>query len=134
MKTTWSIFILALAAVTVAGCTASTPAMSPTAQVSSPTAPAPTPAATVATPTAPASQTGSVTIKDFAFQPDVVTIARGGTVTWTNADGTTHTVTFADGESTLPQGGSASKKFDTAGSFDYHCSIHPGMHGKVVVV
>jgi len=135
MRTIWSILMLALALVAVAGCTASSPAASPTAPVSSPTVQAPTPTAPAATPTVQASLTASVIIKDFSFSPDVVTVARGGTVTWTNNDATTHTVKFADGESQGLQNGKIySKKFDATGTFDYSCGIHPSMHGTVKVV
>ncbi len=136
MDTRWTLLItLTVVAVAVSGCTTSTPTASPTAQVTSPTAPAATPAASASTPTAQASLTASVVIKDFSFKPDVVTVARGGTVTWTNEDATTHTVKFADGESPgLQKGGTNSKNFDTTGSFDYSCGIHPSMHGTVKVV
>jgi len=134
MRTIWNMLMLALAVVAVAGCTTSSPAVSPAVPVSSPTVLAPSPTALAATPTAQAPLIASVTIKDFSFNPDVITIARGGTVTWTNNDATTHTVKFADGESTLQMGGTFSRKFDIAGSFDYSCGIHPSMHGTVKVV
>lgn len=135
MRTIWSSLILVLAMVAVAGCTTSSPAVSPTTPVSSPTALAPTPGAPTATPTALAPPTASVTIKDLSFNPEVVTIARGGTVTWTNGDTTTHTIKFADGQSSgLQNGGTYSKTFNEAGTFDYSCGIHPSMHGSVKVV
>ena len=128
------IFILALATVAVAGCATSTPGVSPT-PAPSPTPVVSSPTAQVPTPTAQAPLASSVTIKSFSFSPGTVTVARGGTVTWTNDDATTHTVKFADGESQgLQKGGTYSKKFDTAGSFDYSCGIHPGMRGTVMVV
>jgi plastocyanin len=129
MDTRWILLItLTVAAVAVLGCTTSTPAASPTAQVTSPTASAPTP-------TAQASLTASVIIKDFSFKPDAVTIARGGTVTWTNNDTTIHTVKFTDSQSSsLQNGDTYSKKFDAAGSFDYSCGIHPSMQGTVKVI
>jgi plastocyanin len=77
----------------------------------------------------------SVTIKSFLFQPEEVTIARGGTVTWANEDDVSHTVRFADEESSaLQKGGTYSKKLDSTGSFDYTCGIHPSRKGKVKVV
>lgn len=81
------------------------------------------------------ADTTQVSIKDFKFQPAQATIKKGDTVTWTNEDGTVHNVKFADGQSPgLQNGGTYSKKFDTTGSFDYSCGIHPSMHGTVKVI
>lgn len=77
----------------------------------------------------------SIAIKNFAFEPKVVTIVKGGTVTWTNEDSAQHNVVFgAETSPTLSTGGTYSKRFDTAGTFDYNCGIHPTMRGKVKVV
>jgi plastocyanin len=55
-------------------------------------------------------------------------------VTWTNNDSVAHTVTGTDfASSQLAPGSTFSHKFTTAGSFDYHCSIHPSMTGNVTV-
>jgi len=78
----------------------------------------------------------AVSIANFAFDPDTVTIQVGDTVTWTNNDGTAHTATAGDGSfntGNIGPGGSDSVTFDTAGSFAYHCTIHPQMTGTVVV-
>lgn len=93
---------------------------------------------------APASSGGSsaggtaagtaVTIANFAFNPADVTVKVGQSVTWTNNDTTTHTVTGADFDSgPLAPGATYSHTFGTAGTFDYHCSIHTSMTGKVTV-
>lgn len=77
-----------------------------------------------------------VTIQDFAFQPRTVTVGVGDSVTWTNQDGVGHTATADDGSfdtDTIAAGSSASVTFDSAGSFPYHCEIHPSMTGTVVV-
>ncbi len=71
-----------------------------------------------------------------AFSPATVTIAPGGTVTWTFA--ALHNVTFTSSE---PPGGdisdrdsgSASRTFPTAGAFPYTCTLHAGMNGTVNV-
>lgn len=113
MKTGWILLALILIAVSIAGCASYSPAPSPTTQ---------------------ASNTANVTIQGFSFQPSEVTVARGGTVTWTNQDPTQHTVKFADSESApLGKGSTYQKKFDTAGTYDYRCGIHPSMTGKVIV-
>lgn len=88
-------------------------------------------AATLATP--PAGPT-AVSITGFAFSPAQVVVPRGTTVTWTNNDSPAHTVSFADGDSgTLRKGANYSRTFGKPGEYDYHCSIHPGMTGKVIV-
>jgi plastocyanin len=80
------------------------------------------------------SGAAQVTIKNNAFQPGTVTIARGGTVTWTNQAAVPHTVSFG-GQASPPIGAGQtySKTFDDAGTFDYICSIHPSMRGQVIV-
>ena len=93
-----------------------------------------TPKATQAAAT-PAVGATSVTIKNFAFDPETVTIKLGQTVTWTNQDSAAHTVVGDGGidSGDLSKGKSYSKTFDTEGTFDYHCSIHPQMTGQVIV-
>jgi plastocyanin len=78
----------------------------------------------------------AVSIVDFAFQPGSVEVPVGGTVTWTNSGSAPHTVTSDSGafdSGQLAPGASFSQTFDTAGTFTYHCSIHPQMTGTVIV-
>lgn len=75
-----------------------------------------------------------VTIQNFAFNPRSITVKVGDTVTWTNKDSTTHTVTgtgFVSGE--LAPGETYSHRFNAAGTYQYICSIHATMEGIVVV-
>jgi plastocyanin len=85
-------------------------------------------------PAAAADQT--VTTESLQFQPATVTVEVGDTVTWSNEDGVPHTAT-ADDDSfdtgNIAGGASASQTFATAGSFPYHCEVHPSMTGTVVV-
>ena len=78
----------------------------------------------------------TVSIINMTFTPATITVTAGTTVTWKNNDNMTHTVT-ADDDSydsgNIGAGGSFSKKFSIAGTYPYHCSIHPSMTGKVVV-
>jgi plastocyanin len=81
--------------------------------------------------------TDSVSIKDMTFSPASITVKKGTTVTWTNQDGTSHTVT-ADGDNgpesgTLTDGKSYSFTFNSAGTFTYHCNFHSSMQGTVTV-
>jgi plastocyanin len=60
----------------------------------------------------------------------------GDTVTWTNDDSTTHTVTADAGafkSNDLAPGDKFTFTFTTAGAFAYHCSIHPTMTATITV-
>jgi plastocyanin len=82
----------------------------------------------------------SVSIAGFAFSPHTTTITAGETVTWTNHDGTDHTVTADNGafDSTLADGQSFSFTFANPGTYAYYCRFHGapggvGMSGTVIV-
>jgi plastocyanin len=63
-------------------------------------------------------------------------VSVGSTVTWTNNDTVSHTSTADAGgfdSGILGPGAAFSKTFQSAGSFTYHCAIHPGMVGTVTV-
>jgi len=87
--------------------------------------------------TAPSPVSGdAVTISNFAFSPDMLTVKAGTTVTWTNKDTASHTVTSDNGvfgSETVAPGGTYQFTFAQAGTFAYHCSIHPFMQGTVLV-
>lgn len=78
----------------------------------------------------------SVTIDGFAFDPAGLTINVGDTVTWTNDDDVAHTAT-ADGggfdTGNIAANASDGVTFDQAGTFAYHCTIHPQMTGTITV-
>lgn len=81
-------------------------------------------------------QTNAVSVNDDFFSPANVQVSVGTTVTWTWASGaTTHNVTFNDGTGSGDKnaGQSFSRTFSTAGTFNYHCTLHGGMTGSVVV-
>lgn len=101
-------------------------------------APAATQAAPAATDAAPAAAADTpVDIRDFAFNPNPVEIAVGGSVTWTNQDAVPHTATGTDRavlqSGTIDPGASFTHQFDTAGTFDYFCEFHGNMKGQIVV-
>lgn len=89
-------------------------------------------------PVAPArGATHAVAIVDFAFSPATLTITAGDTVVWTNEDPMIHTATSVNGafdSGDLEQGESYSLTFTTPGSYDYLCTPHPTMTGRIVVV
>lgn len=78
----------------------------------------------------------SVVIDNLAFNPEIVTISVGDSVEWTNNDSFDHTVTSDTGafnSGDIVPGGTFSLEFTTAGTYEYHCEIHPSMTGTVVV-
>lgn len=81
-------------------------------------------------------ETTSVSIEGMAFNPSNISVTAGQTVTFTNKDSVSHTVTADDNSfdsGTIAPGQSYTKQFDTTGTFSYHCSIHPSMKGSVEV-
>ena len=85
-----------------------------------------------------ATETNSVTVENFAFNPITIKVKLGTTVTWTNKDPVHHTVTGDDSTINLSsnligQGETYSYTFNKVGSFTYHCTPHPYMHGTVIV-
>src|SRR3954453_981102 len=78
----------------------------------------------------------AVTIDNFAFDPASTTVKVGSTVTWTNKDSAGHSVSAADDSfksDRLSTGSTFQFTFDSAGTFEYVCGIHPSMHGTIVV-
>jgi plastocyanin len=88
---------------------------------------------------APAASVPAITIKNMAFSPEILTVKAGTTVTWTNDDSASHTVVSDDGSSAvfkssvLASGASFPFTFKEAGTYSYHCGIHPLMKGTIVV-
>jgi plastocyanin len=80
---------------------------------------------------------GAATRGANAYVPNPLTITSGTTVTWTNNDTIAHTTTsdtqgvFDSGS--IPAGGKFSRTFQDKGTVSYHCTIHPGMIGSVIV-
>jgi plastocyanin len=84
---------------------------------------------------ATASGTKTVNIAHFAFHPPTLTVAAGTKVAFANSSSVAHTATRAGSFDTghIKPGKTAAVRFSHAGTFAYHCSIHPFMHGKIVV-
>jgi plastocyanin len=85
-----------------------------------------------------AVDTDRVTIESFSFTPANISVKIGTRVTWINNDSTAHTVTERDGQPgpvspNLNHNQSYSFRFIRAGSYHYHCTIHPEMTGTVTV-
>lgn len=112
--------------IALSGCTSYGPSSAP---------PSATPVQVPGTPT--------VSIENFTFNPASITVPKGTTVTWVNQDSADHQIvndakdSIGQGalftSSSLPKGSSYSFRFDTPGTYPYHCSIHPSMKGTVIV-
>jgi plastocyanin len=83
---------------------------------------------------ASAAASTTVTIADFTFGPQTLTVPAGTTVTWTNADSVGHSI-LGDSFSSETLGGGAtfSYTFDTPGEYTYACGLHPTMTGTIIV-
>jgi len=81
------------------------------------------------------SQVRTVEIVNFAFRPATVEISKGQRVVFANTANVAHTATRAGSFDTkrIKPGRSAGVRFNQAGTFRYHCKIHPQMRGKVIV-
>jgi plastocyanin len=88
-------------------------------------------------PTQTAVAASAVKISNFKFSPASVTVKPGVRLTVSNEDSATHTVTADDGHSfdtgDVAQGQSHTISVTKPGTYAYHCSIHPYMHGTLVV-
>ncbi|MDQ1261359.1 MAG: Plastocyanin [Euryarchaeota archaeon] len=85
----------------------------------------------------PSGSVTKINIKDNSFKPSILSLPVGTTVEWHNQDGVQHTVTsdiqgqFDSG--VLMPGKKFDFKFNSPGSYGYHCSIHSGMQGTITV-
>jgi plastocyanin len=81
----------------------------------------------------------TVDMKDIKYVPADITVDAGTTITWTNSDQVPHTVTKDGGpgpdfdSGNIDPGGTYEETFDTPGTIDYVCTIHPGQEGSVTV-
>ena len=77
-----------------------------------------------------------VSIAQMRFEPAVITVKAGDTVTWRNSASIPHTVTAkgkGPSSGTLRTSQAFSHTFDKDGTYNYYCAIHPSMTGKVIV-
>jgi plastocyanin len=88
---------------------------------------------------AKAEKSVSVDIVDIDYEPREVTVAKGGKITWTHDGSLPHTVTKDEGpgpdfsSETLSNGDTYEQTFDTPGTIEYVCKIHPQQRGKITV-
>jgi plastocyanin len=125
---------------TPASSTAVTPsaAGSPAASVPAASAGSASAGSAAACATAPAGSTAAatVTIKGFAYSPQPVQAKVGDVIAWKNEDGAPHSATMDDNScdtGTISSGASAMLVFTAAGTYTYHCKVHPTQMKDVTV-
>ena len=78
-----------------------------------------------------------ISIDNFTFKPQTMTVNVGTTVSWINHDDIPHLVVIIGGTNSkspaLDTDQDFSYKFTTPGTYDYFCSLHPKMTGKIIV-
>src|SRR5215217_595105 len=81
------------------------------------------------------STSSAIDVRDNSYSPSATTVPAGTTVTWTWRGQAAHDVTFSSTEhSEVKTSGTYQRQFTTAGTFDYHCTIHgSAMSGRVTV-
>ena len=91
----------------------------------------------ITNPPPPPVVTTSVTLQNLAFSPKAIKVSPSATVSFTNSDGIVHNVTFSSTAVTSVANFSTGTKTvampATAGTYAYHCTIHAGMTGSVLV-
>ena len=78
----------------------------------------------------------AVTIADFKFDPETLTVEAGTQVVWANEDSADHTASAEDGSfdtGTFGKGEEGRAVLDQPGTYSYICDLHPFMKGEVVV-
>jgi plastocyanin len=93
-------------------------------------------AAAPGAPLAGAVNSAAIQIDNFHYSPPTLVVASGTTVTWTNDDDEAHSVREKDGKfksAALDTDDKFSQTFAAPGEYEYFCSIHPYMTGKIVV-
>jgi amicyanin len=87
--------------------------------------------------TAGAKKENRIEIKDFAFDPPVLTVKSGDTITWINRDDEPHTVVSVEKQFKKSPALDTDQVFSVTaaapGTYTYFCSVHPKMTGTIVV-
>jgi plastocyanin len=128
--------ILILAACSSGGATSAPTAAASAAPPVEASAEASAPAAGAACSESNAAGEVGVAAKDFAFSPAEITAKVGQTITFSNGGSVPHTASLDDGSCTTPNiapGSSDGLMFTAAGTYPFHCNVHPTMKGTITV-
>ncbi len=134
----WGFFSFALvAALLLAACGGGGTTTAPTPTATSQPTPSPTPTTAPST-TATVAKVKIIEKNDmYMFDPATLTIKTGTQVVWTNMSDAPHTVTSDNGtfntSSNITQNQTFMFTFTTAGTFPYHCNVHPYMKATITV-
>jgi plastocyanin len=83
------------------------------------------------------SKQNRIEIKDFAFNPQTLTVKSGEKVTWINRDDEPHTIVSVGKQFKKSTALDTDQEFTITvgapGTYDYFCSVHPKMTGTIVV-
>jgi len=83
------------------------------------------------------SKQNRIEIKDFAFNPQTLTVKSGEKVTWINRDEEPHTIVSVGKQFKKSTALDTDQEFTITvvapGTYDYFCSVHPKMTGTIVV-
>jgi plastocyanin len=124
------------------GCSEAPPAQPTVAQTSATATPSPEitltlPVSLMTPPSTASVSDNTITIVKNTFRPANMTVKIGSTVRWVNADDHPHRIAFTkEGFLVTPyllgSSQSASQRFDSAGTYDFYCTIHPQMQGTII--
>jgi plastocyanin len=126
----------------IAGCTETAPQQQAApAATATPDTPAAGDIVATAAPTTVATTSSvsdnTVSIYEMSYDPAVITVQAGAIVRWVNRDSAIHSVVFSDAginpSGVLSASQSWSWKFNTPGTYAYHCGVHPKATGTVIV-
>ena len=110
-----------------------TPKNAQSGQVESPTKGAPT-TPEINTSVKKVAKTYPVSITNFSFSPNTITIEKGDSIIWTNNDSAPHQISANNSEGNVIKKGEVySYTFVDAGIINYICAIHPNMKGTIIV-
>jgi len=86
---------------------------------------------------ADSTKQNKIEIKDFAFNPQTITVKSGQRITWINRDEEPHTVVSVGKKFPRSSGLDTDQEYSVIagapGTYEYFCSVHPKMTGTIVV-
>ena len=127
---------LGLFAIIVAACGGGTGSVAPAASAAAPSVAATSAAGGAVCSVSTATPTVAAAMQNTAFNPTTIQAKVGDVIGFTNKDSIQHTATLDDGSCTtdiVAGGATAALTFTAAGTYPFHCKIHPNMMGKIEI-